>query len=277
MNGPRHDAPASASDPAHGLAAELARDADEARAIAPLVDAADPLPARWRSLLRRALPLATLAALAALLLLTGLADELRWERLVEHHAHIVSWKDAHPALAYVGLTVAMIALMASGLPGSLGLAVFGGVLFGTLGGAVLATIGSTAGASVLFAAARYLFVGQREPPALLARLRDGYQRHPVSFTFFIRLFPAFPMGPLSVALAWLGCPWWLFVTASATGSFVHGLVWCGLGAGMAHVLATHASPDLAAAGDLRLLLPLAGLAVLALLPIAFRRWRSPPA
>jgi uncharacterized membrane protein YdjX (TVP38/TMEM64 family) len=273
MNGPQHDKP----DHDHGLAAELARDADEARAIAPLVDAADPLPARWRLLLRRALPLLALTGLAAVLLVTGLTDELRWERLVDHHARIVAWKDAHPALAYIGLTAVMVALMASGLPGSLALAVFAGVLFGTIGGALLSTIGSTAGASVLFAAARHLFVGQRQPPALLARLRDGYQRHPVSFTFFIRLFPAFPMGPLSVALAWLGCPWWLFVTASATGSFVHGLVWCGIGAGMAHVLATHARPDLAMAGDPRLLLPLAGLAVLALLPIAFRRWRSPPA
>ncbi len=269
MNGPQP----KHSKADRGLAAELARDAAEARAIAPLVDAADPLPARWRPLLRRALPLIALAVLAGALVLTGLADELRWQRLVEHHARLLAWKDAHPALVYVGLIGVMSALMASGLPGSLGLAVFAGVLFGTLAGAVLACIGSTAGAAVLYAAARHLFIGQREPPPLLARLRDGYQRHPASFTFFIRLFPAFPMGPLSVALAWLGCPWWLFLTASATGAFVHGLVWCGIGAGMAHLLATHAKPDLAMAGDPRLLLPLAGLAVLALVPIAFRRFR----
>lgn len=250
-----------------------ARAAEPPRAPEPPVDPATPSRApRW-PLLRRALPLAALAALAALLLATGLADELRWERLVAHHATIREWQLTHPTWTLLALLGALLVLMASGLPGSLGLAVFAGVLYGTLGGALVATLGSTLGAAVLYAAARRFFVGQRAPPPLLAGLRAGYLRHPVSFTFFIRLFPAFPMGALSVALAWLGCPWWLFVAASATGAFVHGLVWCGLGAGMAHVLTHHAQPDLAAARDLRVLLPLAGLAALALLPVLLRRWQ----
>ena len=255
---------------------ELAREAAEARELAPLVDAATAVPRGLRALVRRALPLLLLLGGGALLLATGLHRELSLDRLAHHQQWLQGLAAAHPWTTGAGLALAAAGVIATGLPGALALVVLSGVLFGTVAGGLIGGLGGILGSSLLFAASRRLFAGGRPPPALLAKVRAGYQRSPVSYTFFMRLLPVFPLGPFSVALAWLGCRWPLFLASTAIGAWFTGTVNAAVGAGLAHVIATRERIDVGLLSEPRLMVPLFLFALLALVPalLGLRRRRS---
>jgi uncharacterized membrane protein YdjX (TVP38/TMEM64 family) len=133
------------------------------------------------------------------------------------------------------------------------------------------------GSSILFAAARRFFVGSRPPPPMLARVRDGYARSPTSYTLFMRLLPVFPLGPFSVALAWLGCGWPLFLFATAVGALFTGLVNAAVGAGLAHVIEQRLPLDIGLFAEPRFSVPLILFAALALVPALLGLRGSPKA
>jgi uncharacterized membrane protein YdjX (TVP38/TMEM64 family) len=246
----------------------LAQDVAEAREIAPLVDAAAEVPRGIRALLRRALPLLVLLAAGAALIASGLYRELALDRLADHQQWLQARATAYPWLTAGGLALTAAAVIGTGLPGALAVVVLAGVLFGTWVGGLVGMFGGVLGSSVLFAASRRMFSGGRAPPALLARVRDGYQRNPASYTFFMRLLPVFPLGPFSVALAWLGCRWPLFLLSTAIGAWFTGTVNAAVGAGLAHVIATRQQVDLGLLSEPRLMVPLFLFAALALVPAA---------
>lgn len=252
----------------------IARDVAEARELAPLVAAAAEVPRGLRARLRRALPLLVLLAGGVFLLASGLYRELSLDRLADHQQWLQAQARAHPWTTMAGLALAAAGVIATGLPGALAIVVLSGVLFGTWTGGVIGMAGGLLGSSLLFAASRHLFAGGR-PPALLAKVRDGYQRNPASYTFFMRLLPVFPLGPFSVALAWLGCRWPLFLSSTAIGAWFTGTVNAAVGAGLAHVIATRERIDVGLLSEPRLMLPLFVFAALALVPalLGLRRGR----
>jgi uncharacterized membrane protein YdjX (TVP38/TMEM64 family) len=86
--------------------------------------------------------------------------------------------------------------------------------------------------------------------------------------------PFFPFGGVTVALAWLRCPLWLFVAATAGGGAVMTGAETALGAG----LATSIGKEQAVTSDVllqpRVLLPLLAVGLLALVPVLVAKWRS---
>ena len=152
----------------------------------------------------------------------------------------------------------------------------GGMLFGGWYGALLSSIGVTLGALVLYGASRFAFGehGDSGAPALVERLRGGYLAHPVSYTFFLRLVPFFPFGGVTVALAWLRCPLWLFALATAFGGSLMTTIESLLGAGLAQNLEHDGKLDASVFSDPWVLGPSVLLAVMALIPVVVNRWRQ---
>jgi len=248
-------------------------DVAEARAIAPLVADAASVPRMLRRRLKRWLPVAAIAALAAVVIFSGAYEQLKVEALAENYALLRSWVDAHPVLAGVTLAASIATIVSTALPGGVVLVVAAGLFFGTVVGALLAAVGDAVGASVLYFAARRFFDDSRKPPALVEKIREGFQRNPASFAFFIRAVPVFPFGAMSVALAWLGCPYPLFLAASGLGVIPACLVVSALGAGLASTIAERRDIELSLLAEPRFAVPLIALAVLALIPalLGFRR------
>ncbi len=248
------------------IRAELAADLEQARELAPLVDAASAAPRDLRGLFLKALPLLVLLAGGIALLASGAYRELALDRLADHQAWLQGHAISQPWLTAGGLALAGAIVVGTSLPGALVIVVLAGVLFGAWIGGAIGMLGGLLGSSALFHAARRLFIGNRPPPALLARVRDGYQRNPASYTWFMRLLPVFPLGPFSVALAWLGCRWPLFLSATAMGAWFTGTVNAAIGAGLAHVIASRAPIDIGLLSEPRLIVPLVVFAGLALVP-----------
>lgn len=223
---------------------------------------------RWRA----ALPLILLLLAGAVLYASGSLAELTPQRLVAHQGQLHAQILTHPwlsRLAYIGL---LTLITATGIPGAIVVILAGGFAFGVVDGTLCSSAGLTLGSLLLYLASRYAFgAGSRCPPAVVARLHHGFEQHPVSYTLFLRLVPIVPFGAVTVSLAWLRCPLWLFLAASWGGGLIMLLFENLVGAGLGDAMSTHNAFDLSLLMHEQVLLPLGAMALLSLLPLLIER------
>jgi uncharacterized membrane protein YdjX (TVP38/TMEM64 family) len=224
--------------------------------------------------LRAFLPLLVLVAIGIALLATGTLDRFAPQHIAQEQATLQLNIAAHPLLAALAQIGLMTLAIATGIPGAIVIVLAGGMLFGFIVGTALSMLGATFGALILFLASRSAFEhGSGPAPALAERLRAGYQAYPISFAMFLRLVPFFPFGGVTVALAWLRCPIWLFLTATVLGGTVMIAFETALGAGLTETIAREGAVSLSIFTHRRVLLPLLGMASLALAPVVLSQLR----
>lgn len=222
--------------------------------------------------LRAALPLLLLVLAGIVLFVSGAFDRLHPEHLVAHQREMHAQIAAHPwlsRLAYIGL---LTLVTATGIPGTIVVILAGGFAFGVLDGTLYSSVGLTLGSLILYLASRYAFgCGSRHPPAIIEKLHHGYERHPVSYTLFLRFVPVVPFGLVTVCLAWLRCRLWLFLGATWLGGTTMLVFETSIGAGLGKALSEgdRVGPALLMHGDV--LWPLGAIALLALLPLLVER------
>lgn len=225
---------------------------------------------------RSFLPLVVLIAIGIALLSTGALNRFRPETLAVEQANLQLQIAAHPILSvliYVGVITLSIS---TGIPGVALLIMAGGMLFGIAVGTTLSAVGVTLGALILFLASRHAFGDHTHAhaPGFAGTLRTGYRAHPVSYTFFLRLVPFFPFGGVTVGLAWLRCPLWLFLTATGAGGTVMTGIETALGAGLAKNIGANRAISADLLADPKVIIPLVAMGLLALVPVAIGKWRG---
>jgi uncharacterized membrane protein YdjX (TVP38/TMEM64 family) len=226
-------------------------------------------------LLRRFWPLGLLLAAIAAAWASGLAEQVSWTGLARNQAVLAAWVGSHP-LGAPSLFVAIYAVaVAISLPEAAVLTVAGGLLFGTVLGGSLVVVGSSLGAIALFLAVRHHLADAiaRRGGRLVDSVREALGRDGFSYLLAIRLIPAFPFWLVNLAAALSGMRLLPYAAATVIGIMPATFVFASIGAGLGEVLAMGGKPDLAAIFSPRILGPLIGLALLSLLPIAWRRWR----
>ena len=218
------------------------------------------------------LPLILLLLAGIALFGSGVLDRLTPQQLVAHQVQFHAQIDAQPwlsRLAYIGL---LTLAMSTGIPGTIIIILAGGFAFGIVDGTICSSVGLTLGSLILYLASRYAFgSGSRRAPTMVARLHHGFEQHPVSYTLFLRFVPIVPFGAVTVALAWLRCPLWLFLGASWLGGTVSLIFETSVGAGLGEVLAHSKSLGFGLLLHREVLLPLSAIALLALLPLLIER------
>lgn len=222
--------------------------------------------------LKTALPLLLLLIAGIILFASGALDQLSPHELVAHQADWQLQIATHPwlsRLAFVGLLTLGVA---TGIPGTILIILAGGFVFGIVDGSMLSSVGLTLGSLILYLASRYAFgVGSRHPPAIVARLHHGYERHPVSYTLFLRFVPVVPFGVVTVGLAWLRCPLWLFLGASWLGGTLSLIFETSIGAGLGDAMSESDTFGFNLFMHREVLIPLAVIALLSLLPLLIER------
>ena len=242
---------------------------------------------------RRLAPAAILLLGLALFLLFGLERYFSFEMLSRHHAALLAWVTANSSLAVVLFVLAYALVVAFSLPIAIIVTPLGGFLFGVWMGAILSVIGATLGSVAVFLAARTAFYDlfHARAGALLARFEDGFRRDSFSYLLFLRLVPAFPFWFVNIAPAILGVPLKTYVVATFFGIIPATFAFAAAGAGLDSVImaakaeyAQCVALKVAEACKLRihasslvtkeLVLALALLGLVALIPIAVRKWRT---
>jgi uncharacterized membrane protein YdjX (TVP38/TMEM64 family) len=215
------------------------------------------------------------AAVLAAALVGAWYGGLGWDTLASHAAMLRRWVAEAPLAAAALYCAAYAASVALSLPFSLPFTLVGGMLFGVVLGSVLAVGASSTGAVLLFLLARGALaplVARRAAP-FLERVRPGLQRDGFSYLLALRLIPAVPFWLLNLAPALVGMRLLPYAAATVLGVAPIVVVLAGIGAGLAGVLARGVRPDLSVLHAPSVLLPLAGLAALSLLPVAWRHMR----
>jgi uncharacterized membrane protein YdjX (TVP38/TMEM64 family) len=225
---------------------------------------------------RRWLPLAGLVAVAVAVYATGLHRELSLAGLQQHRHALQDLVASYPLLAPLAFVAVYAAATALSLPGALFLTLSGGFLFGTWLGGLLSVVGATGGACALFLIARSSLgaaLRERAGP-WLQRLEAGFRRDAFSYLLVLRLVPLFPFWLVNLVPALLDVPLATFALATFLGIIPGGLVYAGVGSGLGTVLDRGGEPDLGLILEPHVILPLIGLAALALLPVLYRRWKA---
>jgi len=226
--------------------------------------------------LKRLLPLLVIAAALGFAYAMGWQRLLSWQALGARQAALHASVAADPvwsALAYVALYTVSTAVS---FPGAVVITVAGGLLFGTVLGAALTIVGATMGGTVLFLAARSALAPliARKGGKLLERLRPRLERDGFSYLLALRFLPVFPFWLVNLAAAASGIRLGVFVAATLLGVGPATTVFASIGAGLGTVLAAGGTPDLGLIFSPPVLLPLLGLACLALLPAVWRHWKG---
>src|SRR5262245_31297582 len=188
--------------------------------------------------LRRVVPLIIVVVALAVVFASGLYRELSLEALVRHHAAIETLVGRHGGAAFAAYVALYIAVVALSVPGGLVLTVAGGLLFGTLPGALGAIVGATTGATVIFLIARGA-VGEillRRAGPTVEKLAAGFRKDAFCYLLFLRLVPLFPLWLVNLVPALAGVRLAPYVAATAVGIVPGSFVFAFFGSGLESML-----------------------------------------
>jgi uncharacterized membrane protein YdjX (TVP38/TMEM64 family) len=222
--------------------------------------------------IRRLAPLVLLIAAGIAFIAVGGPRYLTFATLAENRDWLCSLA-AHwgflTALLYIAVYGILVALS---VPGGTVLTIAGGFLFGTWLGALCAIIGATLGATGIFLAARAGLGGlaQRAGP-LVVKLEAGFRADAFNYLLVLRLVPIFPFWLVNLVPALVGVKLPTYVLATFLGIIPATFIYASLGNGLGSVVD---EPDLGIVLHPSVLVPIIGLALLALIPVGYRRWRG---
>ncbi len=225
---------------------------------------------------KRLLPLLILVAGLGLFFAFDLGQYLSWDALAEHQDWLQGQIAEYGLLANLIFIAIYAVSTAFSVPLGWVLTVVGGFLFGTIAAAISVIVGATLGAVCLFLAARYaLFdvLHAKAGPALL-KMEQGFKENALSYLLFLRLVPLFPFWLVNLVPALLDVPLKIFVIATAIGIIPGTFVFASVGNGLGEILAAGDTPDASVILNPHVLIPILGLAALALIPVFYKAWKA---
>jgi len=232
----------------------------------------DDAPPRQRSPARRLLPLALLAVAWIVFMLAGGYHYLTFSALARNRDWLCGLVQQWGRLAAFVYIVAYAALVALSVPGAAILTIAGGFLFGMWVGGLSAVVGATLGATAVFLAARAGLGGLAQRAGrFVGKLEAGFRADAFNYLLVLRLVPIFPFWLVNLVPALVGVRLATYILATFLGILPGTFVYASLGNGLGSLVE---EPDLAITFKPSILVPIFGLALLALIPVGYRRWRG---
>ena len=223
---------------------------------------------------RRILPLALLAVGLIAFFAFGLHNYLSFDKLHQHRETLVEFVAAHGVLAVILYLLCYATVIAFSLPGGAIMTITGGFLFGTLAGTVYTVVAATVGASVLFLAARTALgdlLRAKAGPAV-RKMEAGFRENALSYLLALRLIPVFPFWLVNLVPALLGVPFRVYLIGTFIGIIPGCFIFASVGNGLGTVFAAGGTPDINMIFAPEILIPIIGLALLALVPVAYKKY-----
>lgn len=199
-----------------------------------------------------------------------LGQYLSLDSLKANRTLLLDYTKSHFALAVTVFIFVYILQTAFSLPGGAILTLTGGFLFGSLMGTFIVNIGATAGATLAFLAARYILRDwvEKKFGDRLDTIQSGFAQNAFSYLMTLRLIPAFPFFLVNLVSGLTRVNLGTYIVATSLGiipgSFV--FAFAGRQLGSINSLGEIASPPVLLAFTL--------LGLLALMPIAYRKWTN---
>ncbi len=228
----------------------------------------------WSS--RRLVPLLVLLAGLVAFFALDLDRYVSFDTLRDNRDMLLAWVAQHRLLAVLLYMAIYATAVAFSLPGGAVLSITGGFLFGAVWGTVSIVISATLGATVLFLIAKTSLgdpLRARAGP-WLQRMQAGFQENALSYLLVLRLVPLFPFFVVNLVPAFLGVRLSTYVVGTFVGIIPGAFVYASVGAGLGSLFET--GGEFSPRGILtpQILIALIGLAVLALVPVIYKKRRG---
>jgi len=244
---------------------------------------ADPAPAPETAPRRPPKPL-WLRLLPLLILCAGLAAffALGWHRFVSfetirvHRGMLMDWVGRWGMMAALAYAACYALMTAFSIPGGALATIVGGYLFGLWLGVAASVVGATLGAIAVFLAARTALgeILRAKAGGALRRMEEGFRRNAFSYLLVLRLVPVFPFWLVNLVPAFCGVSLRTYALATLIGIIPGSFVFVSVGNGLGALLDRGETPDLKIIFQWKFLLPILGLALLALLPVIVRKMQQ---
>ncbi len=211
----------------------------------------------------RVILLLVIGGLVAAFFALGFQHALSLDSLKTHERDLLAIRDRHPVLTGLAYLAIYIAMAALSVPGALVVTLAGGAIFGLVEGTILASFGSTVGATLAFLASRLLFrdLVVRRFHSHLEQVNRGLDRDGWLYLLSLRLVPAIPFVLINLVFGVTSFSIGLFYVVSQIGMLPATIVYVNAGTriGSLQSLAGILSP-----------LVIGSLILLAVLPVAAR-------
>ncbi len=235
----------------------------------------DTLPPR-SSATRRLWRVAALLVAVAALFLFGPDNQTVFETLREHRQAMLGFVADNAVLAGATFFAIYVAAIAFSVPGGAMMTIVGGFLFGRVLATSYVVFAATLGATILFIVARAM-VGNRlreRAGPWLKKMEAGFQDNALSYLLMLRLVPLFPFFVVNLVPAFLGVTLRTYIVATFFGIIPGTYVFALAGSGLGSVLDQGGEFDLSAVLTPQMVAALIGLALLALVPVAYKKMRT---
>jgi uncharacterized membrane protein YdjX (TVP38/TMEM64 family) len=228
--------------------------------------------------IKRLLPLFILLVAIGAFFALGLHRYLSFETLRQHRELLLAFVEQHAFLAPLVFIAVYAAVVALSVPGGAILTIAGGFMFGIIPATLYVVVGATVGATIVFLIARTALGDTLRAKAgpRIRRMEEGFRENALSYLLVLRLIPIFPFWLVNIVPAFLGVAVGTYVLGTFIGIIPGTFVYASVGNGLGAVFDAGQTPDLGIIFKPAILLPIIGLAVLALLPIAYRKLKAAP-
>ncbi len=226
--------------------------------------------------LGRLAPLILLVLGLAMFFILGLDRYLSFASLRENRSLLLGWVDRYGISAAIVYILTYAAVVAFSLPGGAVMSITGGFLFGVVWGSLYIVIGATAGATALFIIAKtsvgdYL---RLKAGPWMRRMEEGFGENALSYLLVLRLVPLFPFFVVNLVPAFLGVPLSTYVVGTFFGIIPGVIVYASVGAGLGSIFDSGKEFTLSGIVTPQILTALVGLAVLALIPVVYKKIKA---
>jgi uncharacterized membrane protein YdjX (TVP38/TMEM64 family) len=229
--------------------------------------------------IRRYGPFLAIAALIAIIVVTGVWRHVELDELQRSHAQLRAFVRGNPAEGLVAYFGVYVVIAAGCLPGISLVSIAGGYLFGALAGGAVGLAGSVTGSMIVYAAVRSAFaeaVTRRSGPRLRA-MEAALRRDAFGYLLSLKLMPVAPFPLANIAAGLAGVRPTALLFASLLGSAPLCFIYAGIGASLSRALDSGSPADHRLLQRPDMIWPLAGLTLLSVAALAWRlRRRSLP-
>lgn len=226
--------------------------------------------------LGRVIPLALLAAGLAVFFAFDLNQYISLDALKDNREQLQSWVADYGTLSAIIFAVIYALAVAFSIPGAVFITIAGGFMFGPYLGTVYVVIGATVGAVGVFLAAKYAvgdILRAKAGPAI-KRMEAGFRENELSYLLVLRLVPLFPFWIVNLVPAFLGVSLRTYTIGTLLGIIPGAFVYALVGDGAGAVLDAGGDLNLGIIFAPRFLAPIIGLAVLACIPIVYKKMKA---
>lgn len=224
----------------------------------------------------RIVPVAILAAGLAAFFAFDLNQFVSLDALKTHRETLQGWVENYGLAAALIYVLIYALAVAFSIPGAVFITIAGGFMFGPYLATIYVVLGATIGATAVFLAAKYAFgdfLRAKAGPAI-KRMESGFRENEISYMLILRLVPLFPFWLVNLVPAFLGVRLKTYMICTLLGIIPGAFVYALVGDGAGAVLDAGGDLNLTIIFEPRFLAPIIGLALLACIPIVYKKFKG---